>query len=168
MNRRLAAAVLPLATVSILTTGAAGGCGSPSSGPAPGNTVVVPGATNEAVTCNEEPYDSTSYSVDASGSGISVTHGLVRGSLWVTCTDPGPDSFSIIVILVRDGQELEPGSHYTGIPNTSGYEAYTFTNCVPGSYHLYYRYRWTLQAGVQQNSKTVTADRVVTQHDCDS
>lgn len=160
---------LPLAILATLaTTAAAGGCGGPSdSKPAAGNTVIVPGATNETVTCTEKPYSYGSDSIDATGSGISVTHGLIRGSLWVTCTEPGPDSFSIIVILVRDGHELEPGSHYAATPNTAGYEAYTFTDCVPGSYHLYYRYRWTLEAGVQQNSKTVTADKVVTQHDCD-
>lgn len=165
-HRRRTLLVIPLAT--LLATAAVAGCTPTGTTPTSGSTVVVPGATNERVTCNEQPYNYSSDNIDASGSGISVTNGLIRGSLWITCTDPGPDTFSIIVILIRDGQEIQPGSHYTGTPNTAGYEAYTFTDCIPGSYHLYYRYRWTLEDGVQQNTKTVTADKVVTKNDCDS
>lgn len=165
MKRRVAAP-FAAAVVLLAATGAQGGCGSSGSAHT-GSTVVVPGATDESVTCSEQPYDYSAQAVDESGSGITVTHGIVRGSLWVSCTGGQPDTWQIIVILVRDGHELAPGSHYTGVPNEVGYEAWTITDCVPGTYHLYYRYMWTLEGGVQQNSKTVTADKVVTADDCD-
>lgn len=157
----------PLIAIGAILATTAGGCGSggPSKTPA---TEVVPGATNQIVTCSEVPYDSIAGTQDQAGSGITVAHGLVRGSLWVSCDGGMPDSFSIIVILIRDGVNLNPGSSYKGVPNLTGYEAYTFVNCTPGTYHLYYRFIWKLEGGVQQNTKTVTADRVVTQHDCDS
>lgn len=162
--RRIAVA---LAAAALLACGGCKAASSAQGGTPP--TVVVPGATNASVTCSELPYD---YSIgapeDQNGSGITVTHGLVRGSIWVTCTYPYPDTFQIVVILIRDGQEIGTGSPYTGKPNEAGYEAYTFVACVPGTYKLYYRYIWSFQGGVQQNTKTTTAPKVVTRSDCDA
>lgn len=165
-RRRAALIGVPLALVSLLSTTAAG-CGSSTSKASGGSTVMVPGATNEIVTCTEQPYSHTAQAVDENGSGVSVAHGIVRGSIWVSCNGGAPDTFQIIVILVRDGQEVGKGSQYSAAPNEVGYEAWTITGCVPGTYHLYYRYVWTLEGGVQQNTKTTTAKTVVTAHDCD-
>lgn len=157
MNKTLA--TIGIAAALIALTGAQGGCG---------NTKTVPGTTAESVTCNEQPYDYARKAVDTGGSGISVSNGLVRGAMWVSCTAPGPDSYSITVTLLRNGLPYGKGAVYTGRPNSVGYEAYVFQTCVPGVYRLQYRYRWTLQDGVQHDTLTVPVNETLVQHDCDA
>jgi hypothetical protein len=150
-------AVAIAATLAL--TGAQGGCG---------NTKTVAGATEESVTCNEQPYSYTQKAIDKGGSGITVSSGLVRGALWVNCTPPGPDTYTITVTLLRNGLPYGKGAVYSGRPNAVGYEAYVFQTCKPGVYRLQYRYRWTLQTGVQQDTTTVPVNETLVQHDCDA
>lgn len=155
---------------ALLATTAAG-CGSDGSSnskPLPGQTLVVVGTTNETVNCVEKAYNYALGGLDPEGSGISVIHGVVRGSMKVWCTGGSPDSYYIQVILVRDGVMLNPGSPYEGIPNVVGYEAWTIVKCIPGTYQVHYLYKWTLSgAAVTNKTKTMTEPRVVTQNDCD-
>lgn len=169
-THRRALLLAPLAFTALLaTTAAAGGCGGPSSSkPAAGNTLIVPGATNEQVTCNETPYDVALNEQEADGTGIVVTRGYVRGAMWVSCTGAGPDSFQISVQLLRNGLPVGSKSTYTARPNAVGYAASVFTKCVPGVYRLEYRYRWTLEDGVQAKTMTVALSETVRQSDCDA
>jgi hypothetical protein len=152
-----------LAVGALLATTAAG-CGSDSSGG--GRTVVVGGTGS--VTCKQIPYNYALSSQDASGSGISISRGIIRGALWVTCGPSSPASFSITIVIKRNGIPVGKGSPYAGIPNTIGYEAWTIATCRPGVYRLQYTYRWTYNGGVQADTDTVATTETVTQHDCDA
>lgn len=144
---------------ALLSTTAAG-CGS-------GGRTIVVGGTGSA-TCAQHPYNYAFASIDPSGSGISVIHGIIRGSMWVSCDGSAPASFTITVKILRDGIDLGHGSTFTGIPNIVGYEAWTIADCTPGVYRLQYKYRWTYNGGVQSDLNTVTKNQEVTQHDCDT
>lgn len=156
------------AAVALLAlTGAQGGCGSDGANGS-GHTVTVPGDTEEAVTCNEIPYDVALNEQDPHGTGVVVQRGLVRGAMWVSCTGAGPDTFQISVQLLRNGLPVGTAASYTARPNTVGYAASVFTKCVAGVYRVQYRYRWTLQDGAQADTNTVAISETVTQYDCDA
>jgi hypothetical protein len=163
IRKTITAAAAAIAIIA--ATGAQGGCGSSSSA---GHTVTVPGDKQEAVTCNEVPYDSNLGAKDTDGTGIAVSHGLIRGAMWVSCTGAGPDTFQITVTLLRNGIAAGDGRVYTALPNTVGYSASVFMQCQPGVYRLQYRYKWTLEGGVQSDTNTVSINETVTQHDCDA
>ena len=107
-----------------------------------------------------------SYAEDtANPSGLTISHGFVTAHLHVFCTSE-PDTYSLVMILVRDKQMLEPGSHYTDPPAPAGYDATTFAPCTPGSWYLYYSVTATYQGQVAHNTTPTLPSREIVLDDC--
>lgn len=133
-----------------------------------GNNTIVAAGTG-SVTCKQIPYNYALGEQDPSGSGISISHGIIRGALWVECGPSAPHAYEITVVVLRDGLVVGKGSPYEGIPNAVGYEAWTIVNCRPGVYRLQYSLRFSYNGAVQAKpAETVATSETVTQHDCDA
>ena len=107
-----------------------------------------------------------SYTEDtANPSGLTISHGFVTAHLHVFCTS-APDTYSLVMILVRDKQMIEPGSHYTDPPGPDGYDATTFAPCTPGAWYLYYSVTATYQGQVAHNTTPTLPSREIVLDDC--
>ena len=146
------------------TLGAASSCGSSGGNSGGGSNAQVPGTAPALVSCTETPDPD-----GVGSSGVSVQAGFVFGTIDVACSGGSPDSYQINVILVRDGVLLKPGSPSTQNPGGGmGYQASTFVECQPGTYHVYYLVVWSIngKSVTNQGDKMTTTDTAVTAHDC--
>ena len=126
----------------------------------------MPG-TGAPVSCSQVPYDYALEEKDPAGTGVVVDRGHIRGAVWVACAGI-PSSFTIKVVLLRNGLPYGSERTFTGLPNAVGYAASVFETCTAGVYRVRYSYRWTALGGVQADTTTTPLSETVTAHDCDS
>lgn len=132
-----------------------------------GSRTILGTGTGAPVDCTQIPYDYALDEQDPGGTGIVVQRGHIRGAIWVAC-DGVPTSFTISVVLKRNGLPYGTARAYAAIPNATGYAASVFEACTPGVYRVQYSYRWSANGGTAADTTTSPISETVTQHDCDS
>lgn len=116
----------------------------------------VAACAGPSLTCTEAPL---------SGDGLTITRGLIAGTMHISCTTL-PDTYDVTIILVRDGVALKPGVARSDLPTAAGYNVSTFNECEPGTWHIYYLVTLTYDGQTAHNTNTTTPDRTVTSGDC--
>lgn len=144
-----------LGAAVVLAASQSGGCGSSS-----GSQGTAVGASPATVSCTEDPV--------GDDTGLTITRGLITGTMQVACTGGEPDTFDFRMILVRNGVMTKQGANQaeTVVPTADGYPVTRFAECAPGTWHIYYLVTWTKDGTAVHNTKTTTADKQVVNSDC--
>jgi hypothetical protein len=148
MLRNLAIAAVVLATAS-----QASSCGGGSHGTAPG-------ASPATVTCTEAPAGSLS--------GITISKGIITGTMNIACTGGSPFTYDFTMILVHNQTMLSASGNnpVTYPPGPDPTPVTRIAACAPGTWHIYYLVTWTIGPTTVHNTTTTTSDRQVVLDDC--
>lgn len=156
-QRRALATAAAGAALVLALSGAAGGCGSS------GTTITVPGTAPAKATCTNTVPDPA-----GNPSGITVSSGMVVGTMTIDCAGTPPDTYYFALFLVHNGEPVQLRANdenpVTLPPEISSTVTALFP-CSPGSWRVYFQVAWTLGAGKYSNAGK-TPDRELVLDDC--